>query len=536
MTSPACRLRVLGPLDVLVDGVPLTPRGRQGALLAVLAADAGAAVSVDRLADALWDGGAPRDPVNALQILVSRVRARFGADLVETRPGGYRLALTADEVDATRFEALVAAAGAASPAEAVALWDDAERCWRGAAFSPYDDLPGPREAAARLSGLRLTAREQRAQALVGLGRYDAALPDLESLVLADPLRETAVAGLVTALARTGRAAEALGRVADLRARLREAGLDPSAPIEVLQQRVLAGDLGPDGDATVTGSPLRLVCRQFTRAPGETVTLGEAGSGPVLVFVPGWVSRLDAVASGFDPRGRVLAALAAHLRVVTYDRYGTGLSPGPVASYDLETSVAELLALLDALHEERVTVVGSSAASPIAIAAAARDRRIERLVVLGGYADGPAIFTNAGVRDSMVGLVRSSWGVGSRVLANLLMPDRHDEKVFARFQREVAEPEVAAGFLQQMYDADVSDELADVHQPTLVLHYADDPAVPLAGGRQVADGVPGARLQVLEGAYHLPPARDAALVADAIVAWWPRRRDSDLKGPPRTLGA
>jgi pimeloyl-ACP methyl ester carboxylesterase len=307
-------------------------------------------------------------------------------------------------------------------------------------------------------------------------------------------------------------------VADLRAELREAGLDPSQAIEVLQQRVLTGDLGPDGEVTVSGAPLRLVCRQFVRAPGETVTLGEAGSGPVLVFVPGWVSRLDSVASGFDPRGRVLAALAAHLRVVTYDRYGTGLSPGPVTSYDLEPSVAELVALLDTLHEERVTVVGSSAASPIAIAAAARDPRIERLVVLGGYADGPALFTNAGVRESMVGLVRSSWGVGSRVLANLLMPDRHNEQVFARFQREVARPEVAAGFLEQMYDADVSAVLADVHQPTLVLHYADDPAVPLAGGRQVAEGVPGARLRVLDGAYHLPPARDAAMVADAIVAW------------------
>ncbi len=518
MTSPGCRLRVLGPLEVLVDGVGLSPRGRQGALLAVLAAEAGATVSFDRLADALWDGDAPRDPVNAIQILVSRVRSRLGADLVGTRSGGYRLALTADEIDAGRFETLVGEAARASPERAVGLLDEAERLWRGAAFAPYDDLPGVRETAARLTALRLTAREQRAHALVGLGQYDAAVPDLEALVLADPLREAAVADLVTALARTGRAAEALGRVADLRARLREAGLDPAPPIEVLQQRVLTGDLGPDGEATVTGSPLRLVCRQFTRAPGETVTLGEAGSGPVLVFVPGWVSRLDSVASGFDPRGRVLAALAAHLRVITYDRFGTGLSPGPVASYDLEASVAELVALLDTLHEERVTVVGSSAASPIAIAAAARDRRIERLVVLGGYADGPAIFTNAGVRASMVGLVRSSWGVGSRVLANLLMPDRHDEKVFARFQREVAEPEVAAGFLEQMYDADVSGVLAEVHQPTLVLHYADDPAVPLAGGRQVAVGVAGARLQVLDGAYHLPPARDASLVADAIVAW------------------
>lgn len=520
MPSPEseCRVRVLGPLEVVVAGRPLTPRGRQGALLALLAADAGNTLSHDRLADALWVDDAPRDPVNALQILVSRLRTRLGPDLVDTRPGGYRLALPAGDLDAARFEALVDRAAQAAPEPAADLLGAAERLWRGTAFAPYDDLLGVRESAARLGTLRLVARERRAHALVGLGRFDEAVSELEALVLLEPLRETAVAGLVTALARTGRAAEALGRVADLRALLRESGLDPSPTIDALQQRVLTGDLGPDGDATVTGSPLRLVCRQLARTPGETVTLGEAGTGPALVFVPGWVSRLDSVATGFDPRGRVLAKLAADFRVVTYDRFGTGLSAGHVTSYDLESSVAELVAVLDGLGEDRVVLFASSAASPIAIAAAARDPRVERLVVLGGYADGPGVFTNPGVREAMLTMVRSSWGVGSRVLANLLMPDRYDERVFARFQREVAPAEVAAGFLEQMYDADVSDQLEAVRQPTLVLHYADDPAVPIAGGRQVAEGIAGARLQVLDGAYHLPPARDAATIARTIVSW------------------
>jgi pimeloyl-ACP methyl ester carboxylesterase len=323
---------------------------------------------------------------------------------------------------------------------------------------------------------------------------------------------------VTALARTGRSAEALGRVADLRTLLRASGLDPSTRLEALQQRVLAGDLEPTDGATATGTPLHLVCRQFTRAAGETVTLGEVGTGPTLVFVPGWVSRLDAVASGLDPRGRVLGLLADDLRVVTYDRYGTGLSPGPVDSYGLEHSVTELVGLVDALGEDQVTVFASSAASPIAVAAAARQPRIDRLVLLGGYADGPAVFRNAGVREAMLDLVRSSWGAGSRVLANLVMPDRYDEKMFALFQQQVADADVAAGFLQQMYDADVTAQLAQVHQPTLVLHYADDPAVPLAGGRQLAQGIAGARLTVLEGAYHLPPARDAARIAQEVVSW------------------
>ena len=118
---------------------------------------------------------------------------------------------------------------------------------------------GVREAVARLDGLRLTARERRGRALLELGRYDDAVPDLDALVLANPLRESAVVTLATALARTGRAAEALGQIADLRAGLREDGLDPSPVVSALQQRILTGDLGPDRESAPHGSPLRLVC-------------------------------------------------------------------------------------------------------------------------------------------------------------------------------------------------------------------------------------------------------------------------------------
>jgi pimeloyl-ACP methyl ester carboxylesterase len=267
--------------------------------------------------------------------------------------------------------------------------------------------------------------------------------------------------------------------------------------------------------------LPLVCRRLVRADGAVVTYGETGGeirddGPVLVFTPGWVSRLDALSSGVDPRGRILARLAEHLSVVAYDRFGTGLSAGRVRSFDLEDSVAELVDVLDAVGADEVALFASSAASPIAVAAAARDVRISRLTLLGGYADGPTVFHNRAAREAMLDLVRSSWGMGSRVLANLVMPDRYDEDTFARFQRQVATAEVAAGFLEQMYDADVSEVLDQVHQPTLVLHYADDPAVPLEGARQLADGIPGARLEILDGAYHLPPAGEALSVADRIL--------------------
>ena len=243
-----------------------------------------------------------------------------------------------------------------------------------------------------------------------------------------------------------------------------------------------------------------------------------GDGAPLVFLPGWVSRLDEYSSGTDPRGRLLAKLAERLRVIAYDRYGTGMSAGPVTDFSLETSVEELLRLLDAIGEEHVTLFASSCSSPVAVAAAARDTRVGRLVVLCGFACGPAVFHNRAVADSMLSMVRSGWGMGSRVLANLLLPDREDEPNFARFQRRAATPEVAAGFLGQMYSADVSGLLATVRQPALILHYREDPAIPVAGGHELARGLPHAELILLEGAYHLPPAKDVDRIAEATVAF------------------
>ena len=321
--------------------------------------------------------------------------------------------------------------------------------------------PGRARAGGRLTELRLSARERRGRAA---GRARAVRRrrrrPRRARGLAEPLRETAVAELVTALARTGRTAEALGRVADLRSGCARPGSIPSRGSRSLQQRVLAGDLGPRARGRGPDRSLRWVCRQLARAPGETVTFGEAGAGPTLVFVPGWVSRLDALTTGVDPRGRVLAGLAADLRVVTYDRYGTGLSPGHGRARSTSRPASpSWWPCWTPLGDDRRRALRVQRRQPD------RDRR--RRARPADRPAGPARRLRRRPRRSSAtrasarrccSLVRSSWGVGSRVLANLLMPDRYDEKVFARFQRQVADAEVAAGFLQQMYDADVTDQL------------------------------------------------------------------------------
>jgi pimeloyl-ACP methyl ester carboxylesterase len=80
---------------------------------------------------------------------------------------------------------------------------------------------------------------------------------------------------------------------------------------------------------------------------------------------------------------------------------------------------------------------------------------------------------------------------------------------------------AADYLAAVYTADVSGLLSRVTAPALVLHYRADRLIPFRGGQQLAAGLPDAQLVALEGAHHLPDARDLDTITDAIVAFLDR---------------
>jgi DNA-binding SARP family transcriptional activator len=96
------RIGILGPLEVRDETGQTVPIGgtRLRVLLIRLALAPGRAVTAGRLAGDMWPGGGPADPANALQALVSRLRAAAGPGLVEHGPGGYRLAVDPGDVDA----------------------------------------------------------------------------------------------------------------------------------------------------------------------------------------------------------------------------------------------------------------------------------------------------------------------------------------------------------------------------------------------------------------------------------------------------
>ncbi len=212
--------------------------------------------------------------------------------------------------------------------------------------------------------------------------------------------------------------------------------------------------------------LRLNPRLVERVPGQRVAYATAGSGPPLLFMPGWVSSLDAFADGTDPRSAMVARLAEDFSVTIFDRYGTGLSAAPQLDVSLEGSVAEVRAVLGVIDGGPITVFASSAAGPAAVLASAGHSRVAAMVFLCTYANGPALFGSAAAHAHVPGLVRESWGTGSRILADMIVPGigAVTRSAFARLQRRTATPEVAAGYLEQLYGADATAALPRIDRP------------------------------------------------------------------------
>ena len=257
---------------------------------------------------------------------------------------------------------------------------------------------------------------------------------------------------------------------------------------------------------------------FLRFDGWRIAYATVGAGPELVLPAWWVSNI--VEDWNSPAFRsFLEALARRYRVVRYDRLGTGLSERerPPETLSLDFEVAVLEALLDHLEIERAVHLGVSCGGSLAVVHAARHpERVERAVLFGAYADGRAL-GQPDALAAMSGLVRSAWGFGSRMLADVFGPSQPvaDRNAFAAYQRASATPETAADLLELTYAYDVRDALPAVAAPTLVVHRERDRAVPLRQARELAALISRAELVVVPGDAHLPWQGDVDSVLSAL---------------------
>ncbi len=235
-------VRVLGPLEMSVDGKPVSIAGpRQRAVIAALALRANHVVSVSSLIDSVWGDPAPDRAEHTLQQHVSALRKAIGAETLLTRSPGYVLQVDALDVDAFADATAkgLAATSEARWADALVAFQQALELWRG------DALAGARESATldaagvRLDEQRLTALEMCFEARLECGQARELVPELEQLVVAYPLRERLRALLMLALYRAGRQADALAAYQNARrALIDELGIEPGSELRELEQAIL----------------------------------------------------------------------------------------------------------------------------------------------------------------------------------------------------------------------------------------------------------------------------------------------------------
>lgn len=340
----AVTVQLLGPVQVLRDGAEVDLGGpKQLAVLVALALAAGRACSATELTTALWGHDVPPSAPGTLRAYVSRLRSRLPPGTVGRSAAGWQLSVRREDVDALRFQDLLAEADDAEPGRRRALLEEALTLWSGPPLSGLDRVPVAVAHSERLVDLHASAVERLLALRLAAGERREVVREAAALAAELPYREGPVTLLATALARTGRHADALAAVTHLRDRLADdLGLDPSPALEDLHHRLLLHDptlLGEertDQDST-SRRPLPLPLTSFVgreadlRAVDDALTLsrlvtlvGPGGAGKTRLAVealrrhdrPGtdgpWVVELGYVS---EP-GQVVETVAQTLGVTS----------------------------------------------------------------------------------------------------------------------------------------------------------------------------------------------------------------------------
>lgn len=252
--------------------------------------------------------------------------------------------------------------------------------------------------------------------------------------------------------------------------------------------------------------MRPTVRYLTDANGSSVAYATFGSGPLIVCPCWWVSHVE---NDWDsaPFRRFFSTLGRVFRVTLYDRPGVGLSDrdAPPRTLDLEVELLDDVIGAVADADEKVSLFAVSCGVPIALCYAARHGdRLDRVCCYGGFIDGADI-ASPEIQKVMLETVGTHWGLGSRVLADMFLPDQSREELdwLSRQQRQTASAAKAAELLALTYEMDATDAVADLSTELFVIHRNGDRAIPCAAGRRLAAVVPDTPFRSFDGSAHPP---------------------------------
>jgi class 3 adenylate cyclase len=236
--------------------------------------------------------------------------------------------------------------------------------------------------------------------------------------------------------------------------------------------------------------------RFARSGDARIAYQVFGQGSVdLVVVGGPASHLDL--QWDEPSTvRLFERFASYVRLVRFDRRGTGLSDPSEGPPTLEQQMEDLDAVMDAAGLTRPALMGAVEAGLCAMYAATYPERVSALVLFNVAPAGAL----GGAAPQFLDIIENHWGEGH--MLPLLVPsrvgDRRFEEWWMRYERASASPAMTRRIIDLFVQTDLRGVLPSVRVPTLVLHSTDNRLVPVELGREVAALIPGARFVEIPG--------------------------------------
>jgi 3-oxoadipate enol-lactonase len=217
-------------------------------------------------------------------------------------------------------------------------------------------------------------------------------------------------------------------------------------------------------------------------------------------------------------------LAFDNRVIAYDHRGHGSSDAPDALYSMADLADDAARLLRELDTGPVVWVGLSMGGMVGQELALRHPSLVRGLVLANTTSGYPEAARA-VWEQRIATVRAE---GIEAIADAVM-GRYFHDAFraqkaatvARFRRRLVTTDAVGyvGCCEAVGKVDTGSRLGQIGVPTLVIAGELDQGTPVAMAQALAEGIPGARLEVLADASHLSAAEQpeafAKLVTDFV---------------------
>jgi pimeloyl-ACP methyl ester carboxylesterase/DNA-binding CsgD family transcriptional regulator len=278
----------------------------------------------------------------------------------------------------------------------------------------------------------------------------------------------------------------------------------------------------------TPAKLRQHVRYVNSADGTRIAWAESGAGPVVVKAANWLTHLE-----YEWESPVwkhwIQFFSEQWRFVRYDERGCGMSEWQAGPLSLREWAADLEAVMDAARPAApVTLLGISQGAPTCIQYEIRHpERVARMILYGGYTRGGLLrgtHANVVAFQAMLDLTRVAWGSDNptfrQVFTSRFIPGGSAEQLqwFNDLCLKTAAGEIVHDLLRARATVDIAESLADVRTPTLVLHARDDEVIPIAEGRLLAAGIPGAEFIELDSRNHILLAHEPA---------WQRFREAVL---------